>query len=115
MKFVYEKFSCDVDIFRQGDDIIVRFYNGQNEPAADEIVNLVFVDPGYGYLQLKCKGEHEGLLSGFLDESWFVSEEMVDAAIAFIESLSPHSHGIYLPYHVARFKRTDYVEYNGEY
>ncbi|MFS0870313.1 hypothetical protein [Paenibacillus xylanilyticus] len=114
MRFEYQNFSCDVDVFRRELDIVVRFYDGSREPAEEEIVNLVIADPGYGYLMLKFKGD-AALLSGFLDESVFASDEMVEAAIDFIEHLSPYSQSVYMPYHVARFRQTSYVEYNGEY
>ncbi|GAA0741541.1 hypothetical protein [Clostridium oceanicum] len=114
MKFVYENFSCDVDIFYREQDILVRFYNSSKEQNEDEIDNLVIVHPGYGYLLLKFKGD-AGLLSGYLEETVFSSDELVDAAIEFLENLSPLSGKVYLPHHVDRVKLTSYVEYNGEY
>ncbi|WP_297429866.1 hypothetical protein [Clostridium sp.] len=114
MKFEYKNFSCDVEIFKKDLDILVRFYDKSNEQNEDEIVNLVIVDPGYGYLLLKFKG-NSGLLSGYLNESIFSSDELVDAAINFIESLSPLSEYAYIPHHVDRVKLTSFVEYNGEY
>ncbi|WP_143152504.1 hypothetical protein [Clostridium cavendishii] len=92
----------------------MRFYDSTNEQNEDEITNLVIVDPGYGYLLLKSKGD-AALLSGFLDEAVFSSDELVDAAINFLESLSSVSVDVYTPYHVDRVKLTSYVEYNGEY
>lgn len=114
MKFEYQKFSCNVDVFHRDLDMIVRFYDGSREPAEEEIVDLVIADPGYGYIILKYKGD-AALLSGFLNESVFASDEMVEAAIDYVERLSPHSQSVYMPYHVSRFKPTSYVEYNGEY
>ncbi|WP_099192374.1 hypothetical protein [Tepidibacter mesophilus] len=114
MKFEYESFSCDVDIFYREHDILVRFYDSSREQNEDETVNLVIVDPGYGYLLMKFKGDG-GLLSGYLDETVFSSDELVYAAIEFLESLSPLSEEVYLPHHVDRVKLTSYVEYNGEY
>lgn len=114
MKFNYESFSCDVDTFYNNQDILVRFYDSCKEPEEDEIINCVIVDPGYGYLNLKYKGD-SALLSGLLDENVFFSDELVEAAINYIENLSPNSTSIYIPYHIARFKKTSYVEYNGEY
>ena len=114
MRFEYENFKCDADIFNNDNDIIVRFYNKSKEQREDEIVNLVIVDPGYGYLHLKFKGD-TGLLSGYLDENVFFSDELVNAAINFVEGLWPLSGGAYIPYHVARVKLTSYVEYNGEF
>lgn len=115
MKFTFENFSCDVDIFYRDQDIVARFYDSSKEQNKDEIINLVLVDPGYGYLHLKLKGDDAALLSGFLDESVFLTDDMVEAAINYIEGLSPHSKNRYIPNHVARIKQTSYVEYNGEY
>lgn len=114
MKFVHDTFSCDVDIFQNDKDLVVRFYDKLKEQDEEEIVNLVLVDPGYGYLSLKFKGEN-GLLSGFLDENLFSTDAAVAAAIAFVENLSPLSPHAYIPHHVRRFKTTSFVEYNGEY
>lgn len=113
--FKYKHFSCDVDIFRNQKDIIVRFYDKSKEQSEAKITDLVIVEPGYGYICLKFKGDHEGLLSGFLDRDIFHDENMVDPAITFVESLSPLSDGAYLPYHIDLISRDSYVEYNGEY
>ena len=113
MKFQHENFSCDVDIFTSGDDLLVRFYDSSTEQNEEQIGQLVFVEPGYGVICLKFKGQ-DGLLSGFLDESVF-SEAAVESAIDFVEKLSPRSNEAYIPYHVRRFKVTSYIEYNGEY
>lgn len=114
MEFKFNDFSCDVDVFYRDKDLLVRFYDSSKEQEEGEIINLVLVDPGYGYLFLKLKGD-SGLLGGYLDENIFSSDEIVEAAISFIQSLSPLSMNIYLPYHVDRVKLTSYVEYNGEY
>ncbi|MBU7318898.1 hypothetical protein [Paenibacillus oleatilyticus] len=115
MKFIFNNFTSDVEIFnKDNDDFVVRFYDKAKEQNEDEIINLVIVDPGYGYISLKIKGEG-ALLSGFLDEDIFITEEMVDAAINYIEDLIPHAKNRYMPYHVVRFKKASYVEYNGEY
>lgn len=114
MKFTFESFSCDVDVFLKDQDIIIRFYDRSREQEEEEIINLVIVDPGFGYLCLKVKGE-DALLSGYLDESIFQTNEIVDAAIEFIQDLSPSTKNCYMPYHVALFRRTSFIEYNGEY
>ena len=114
MKFLYRDFSCDVDIFKNGDDILVRFYDKRKEQKAEEIINLVIVDPGYGYISLKFKGE-DGLMGGFLWEDVFSDEGMVNAVIEFVESLSPKSENAYIPHHIDLVKKEGYVEYNGEY
>lgn len=114
MRFEHGSFSCDVEIFYKESDVLVRFYDSSNEQKEDEIVNLVVVDSGYGYIMLKIKGD-AGLLSGFLIESVFSSDELVEAAINFVETLSPLSGKIYIPHHVDRIKATSFIEYNGEY
>lgn len=113
MKFQYEDFSCDVDIFKNGEDLIVRFYHKFMEQSEDQVVNLVIVESGFGYICLKFKGD-DGLLSGFLDKNVFCNEDIVDAAIEYVESLSPKSRFAYLPHHVDLVLRDGYVEYNGE-
>lgn len=115
LKFHYDSFTCDIDTYYNDQDIIVRFYDSSKEQKVDEIVNLVIVDPGYGYLHLKYKGDDSALLSGLLDEDVFKTDELVDAAINFIEYLSPDLKSRYVPYHIDRFKKTSFVEYNGEY
>ncbi len=115
MEFSYSGFSCEADIYRNGDDIVVRFYNQEREHTDQQIVDLVVVDPGFGYMCLKFKGEYGGLLSGFLNERFFISDQMVKAAIDFVENLSPLSAKVYLPHQVVCFKPVSYVEYNGEY
>ena len=112
--FEYENFSCDVDLFKNGNDLIVRFYDKSKEQSEEEIVGLVIVEPGHGYMCLKFKGD-DGLLSGWLDKNIFLKQNMVESAIAFVESLSPLSAGAYLPHHVDLILRDSYVEYNGEY
>lgn len=112
MKFEFENFVCDVDFFLCDNDIAVRFYDKSHEQNEDQIHDLVIVNPGYGYLVFKQKGD-DGLLSGFLDETVFKSDEIVEAAVDFLEGLANFKG--YIPYHVDRFKPTSYVEYNGEY
>ena len=114
MKFEYENFACDVDIFYRNNDILVRFYDRLKEQEEHQIVNLVIVGSDYGYLILKIKGD-SGILSGFLNETVFSSDEMVEAAINFLENLSPIARQVCIPHHVERVKLTSYVEYNGEY
>ena len=114
MKFNFEKFTCDVDVFRNGDDLIARFYDKNTEQDSHEIVDLVIVDPGFGYISLKFKGD-DALLGGLLYKHVFSSEAMVCAAIEFIESLSPKANGAYIPHHIDLVSRVNYIEYNGEY
>ena len=114
MKFQFQDASCDVDVFRHEHDLVVRFYDQTKEHSADELCNLVIVDPGYGYISMKYKGTN-ALLSGFLDAQFFDSDDMMNAAIEFVESLSPLSADAYIPHHVRRFRDVGYIEYNGEF
>jgi hypothetical protein len=113
MKFQHEGFRCDVEVFTNGDDLLVRFFDSSREQDEEQICNLVIVDPGFGVLCLKFKGQ-DALLSGFLDESAF-SEAAARSAIEFVERLSPRSAAAYIPHHVRRFRATSFIEYNGEY
>ncbi|WP_158082249.1 hypothetical protein [Paenibacillus ferrarius] len=63
----------------------------------------------------ELKGDDSSLLSGFLDERVFLTDDMVEAAINYIEGLSQNAQNRYIPNHVARIKQTSIVEYNGEY
>jgi len=114
LEFSYGQFTCDIDVFFYDDDVLIRFYDASKEQSEEKITDLVIVDPGFGFLCLKLKGE-SALLSGYLVKDVFVSEEMVSAAIDFIEGLSPKYKNIYIPYHIALVKQVGYVEYNGEY
>ncbi|MNI54970.1 hypothetical protein D3C73_1098930 [compost metagenome] len=75
---------------------------------------MVVLDSSFGYLYLKFKGD-AALLSGYLNEIIFSSDEMVDAAIEFVVELAPQSKNLYMPYHISRVRETSFVEYNGEY
>ena len=111
--FQHENFTCDVDVFCRGDDLVVRFYHKSNEQEDEEIHDLVVVDPGLGFICLKFKGD-EGLLSGCLDHVVF-SEAAVLKAIDFVQALSPRSANAYIPYRVRLFEASGFIEYNGEY
>lgn len=65
MKFTYLEFSCDVDVFEKEDGILLRFYDSSSEQSEDEIVDMVIVNSGFGFLCLKVKGE-SGLISGYI-------------------------------------------------
>ncbi len=114
MKFQFGGCTCNVDIFEKEDDIVVRFFDKKKEHNEKDIVDLVIVDPGYGYLSLKFKGQ-EALLSGFLDESFFHSNELVEFAIDFIKALTKKSNNAYIPHHIRKMRYTKTIEYNGEY
>ncbi|MEJ8302722.1 hypothetical protein [Saccharibacillus sacchari] len=114
MKFQYENFSCDVETFEREQDIMIRFYDAAKEPDKNRISDLVIVDPGYGYLCLKFKGD-AALLGGYLNEAFFKSDDAMEAVVAFIENLYPQTQNVYMPYHIDRVRKTGDVEYNGEY
>ena len=114
MKFHFKQFICDVDVFQNEDGILLRFYDGTKEQIVEEIVNLVIVDSGYGFLCLKVKGE-DGLISGYLNRDVFTSDDMVYAAVEFLKNLFPKFTGGYVPYHIDRVQFVDCIEYNGEY
>ena len=114
MEFNCGDFACEVDVFTSGEDVVVRFYDKAREHQELEIINLVVVDPGYGYLCLKFKGD-AGLLSGLLDERFFADDRLINQAIEFVEALSPRAKSTYIPHHIDRVRRTTFVEYNGEY
>jgi hypothetical protein len=114
VEFRHGAFSCAVEIFRRGDDIVVRFFDAARDHAAEQIMNYVVCDPGLGFLCLRFKGEN-GLLSGFLVDTVFANEAIVEAAVDFTMSLSPKSESAYIPFHIDRIRLASYVEYNGEY
>ena len=115
MKFKVNNFFCDVDVYRNETDLVIKFYDKSKEHAEEQICNLVIVDPGYGYINLKLIGKDSGLLSGFLDENIFTTDDMIEGAIDFVQSLSPEARNAYVPHRVCKVKLTGYVEYNGEY
>ena len=114
MIFNYKNFSCQAEKYKLDDkSFIIKFFDKNKEHSESEIKDYVVVDAGYGYISLKFKGE-DALLSGFLDESIFTDENMIDSAIEFVESLSPFSKNAYIPYNVMTIKITGSIEYNGE-
>lgn len=115
MKFIYQDFSCDTEKYDLNEkSFIIKFFDQQKEHAAHQIVNYVLVDPGFGYICLKFKGE-EALLSGFLNEAIFSNDLMISAAIEYVQSLSPFSDVAYIPHQVMKVTCTGSVEYNGEF
>ncbi len=114
MKFTGTSFSCEVAIFRDGADLVVRFYDQAKEHTPAQLHDLVIANPGYGYLCLKFIGP-DALLTGFLDEAVFATDALVLEAIDWVERLAPGAAGAYIPHHVRRFTSTSFVEYNGEY
>ena len=113
-KFECGDFSCDVAIYKNGKDIVVRFYDKEAEHTEEEICNYVVVAAGYGYLCLHLKGEMAGLLSGFLVGEIFTTNAMMSSAIEFVLNLIPDAHNRYIPYNVHKIEKTGYVQYNGE-
>ncbi len=114
MKFIYKDFACDAEKYDLDEkSFIIKFFNREREHKAHEIIDYVFVDPGFGYICLKFKGE-DALLSGFLDERIFTDDSIIKAAIRYVESLSPFSDLAYIPHNIMKIKCTGSVEYNGE-
>ena len=62
MQFESHTFKCDVDIYRSNDGVAVRFYDRSREQSEDQIVNLVIVQPPFGYLSLKYIGDSHDFL-----------------------------------------------------
>jgi len=112
MKFKFENFSCDVQIFKDNEDMIMRFYDKNLEHKEKDICDYVLADPGFGFLCLKKKGQ-DGLLTGFLDNKIFSNNNIVDAAIEFLEKTAKADG--YIPHQVLRVKTVKINEYNGEF
>ena len=114
MKFKANDFSCDVEKYKLDDkSFVVKFFDKGKEHSEEQICDYVLVEPGYGYICLKYKGK-DALLSGFLNEDTF-TDEMIQIAIDFVESLSPYSDDAYIPHNIMKVKITGTVEYNGEF
>jgi hypothetical protein len=113
-EFRHGDFVCDVEVSSNGDDLVVRFFGRAHDHEVGQIRGLVIADPGIGFLALRFKGD-AALLTGFLQEHRFADPGRVEAAIEFLESLSPKAANAYIPHHVDLFRNTTYVEYNGEY
>ena len=114
-RFEYKSAACEVDIFRQGRNIILRFFDPSKEQTPEQMINLVIVNDSYGFLHLKYIGEHSAIIDGYLNESFFFEPRMVQAAIDLIFELFPEAESAYVPHHVSTVKITGYDEYNGEY
>lgn len=114
MKFKVNNFSCDIEKYKLDDkSFVIKFFNKEKEHSEEQICDYVLVEPGFGYIYLKYKGE-DALLSGFLDENTF-TDEMIHIAIDFVESLSPYSNDAYIPHNIMKVKISGTVEYNGEF
>lgn len=90
-------------------------FDRKKEHTESEIRDLVIADPGYGFVCVKMKGEDSGLISGYLDSRYFITEEMVDSLLEKIEEYVPDLKDRYVPYHIELVEFKKYVEYNGEY
>ena len=115
MKFLYNDFECDIEVFIKENDYIFRVFDSKKEIAESEIHDLVIADAGYGFICAKMKGEDSGLISGYLDSRYFTSEDMVDSLLERIEEYVPDLKDRYVPYHIELVEFKKYVEYNGEY
>ncbi len=109
----YKKKECDIEVFRNDDGIVVKFFNKTIEPKSDKICDYVYVDAGYGYISLKRKGE-DGILSGLLKKEFFSNESIIYQAIDFVEALMPTIKDAYIPYNLERIQVFDSLTYTGE-
>jgi len=109
----YEEKECDVEIFKNENGIVVKFFNKNVEPKEDEMRDYVFVDTGYGYISLKQKGE-DGILSGFLKKDFFSNELIILQASDFVESLNPEMKDAYIPHNFERIQKYDSLTWTGE-
>lgn len=113
MIFKYQEHKCDVEIYSNEEGIIVKFFNKEKEPKDNQIVDYVYVESGYGYINLKRKGE-EGVLSGFLKKDFFVNSRMVNLAIDFVIQQLPNMGEAYIPYNLERVVVSDAAIWTGE-
>jgi hypothetical protein len=107
---------------------MARFYARSKERKVERMRDYVYVNPSYGYISIKIKTveisnytqegvlenqqqESVSLVSGFLDERVFTSEEMVKVAVYFLIDLIGDN-GYY--YNLSLVKTVSFVEYNGE-
>ena len=109
----YNKKECDVEVFKNENGIVVKFFDKNIEPQDDKIVDYVFVDAGYGYVSLKRKNE-DGILSGFLQKDFFSNESIIHRIKDFVEQLMPEMKDAYIPYNFERITMFDSLNYTGE-
>ncbi|MCL2386818.1 MAG: hypothetical protein FWC89_04610 [Defluviitaleaceae bacterium] len=111
MKFTHGDFVCDVDMFRNKDDIVLRFYDATKEYG---ISDYTCVDSGYGFLCLKIKDKDGmGIVSGYLNVDVFSNDNIILEAIEFLEKQSI-ANDYCNPYRVECVKLGAFVDYTGE-
>ena len=118
MKFVfnvkgYDRKECDVEVFKNEHGIAVKFFNKNDEPNDNEVINYVFVEAGYGYISLKRKS-NDAIISGYLRREFFSNESIISRAKDFVESLVPEMKDAYIPYNFERITVFDRLTYTGE-
>lgn len=114
-KYAYENFTCEIKIFQNENEYIVKFYDKTKDVPSENMINCVFADQGYGYISLITKNDSSGLVSGFLDESVFNNEDMIENAVDFVTGMFWDENGFY-PYHIELVKiGQNYSEYNNAY
>lgn len=113
-KYVFKDKSCDIKVFRSDDEVVVRFFNSEHEISLTEIGSPCFVQAGYGYMLFQIKGESTGLASGFIDDVFFDSEEMVYDAMDFIIEFCEREDS-YVPSFFEWGKTGKFLEFNGEW
>ncbi len=109
----YKEKECDVEIFKNDNGLVVKFFNKELEPDENKICDYVYVDAGYGYLSLKRKGE-DGILSGFLNKDFFSNESIILQVRDFVELLDPDMEDAYVPYNFERIQKFDSLTWTGE-
>lgn len=105
--------ECAVEVYSNDDGIVVKFLNSSIEPKANEIINYVFVDAGYGYISLKRKNE-DAILSGLLKKEFFSHSMMIEYAIDFVVALMPEAQDAHIPYNFEQIIVVDSHYYTGE-
>ncbi|RYE59659.1 MAG: hypothetical protein EOP48_00165 [Sphingobacteriales bacterium] len=119
MKFQFGEIRCEADVFVDGRNVMVRFYDQDSENKTAREKNLVIVPTPIGFMSLKFTSAENsvmGQISGHLDERYFKTEDEIYAAIDFVKShTTEEGRQECIYHHVDRCEVTDYVEYNGEY
>ncbi|MCU0439914.1 MAG: hypothetical protein MUC49_18675 [Raineya sp.] len=122
-----------VYINRKEKIVLARFFNKNQEHKAEKTGDYVYISPDYGFMNIKIKFVEEypyyqetpqmnhsvAFISGFLDEKFFIDENMVKKAVYFvwdnIFGLLPKEYrDVAFYYHISMTKTTNHIEYTGE-
>jgi hypothetical protein len=130
---IEDNIQRSVYINRKEKLVLVRFFNKNQEHKAEKIGDYVYITPDYGFMNIKIKFVEEypyyqetpqmnhsvAFISGFLDESFFVHEDMIREVVYFVwDSIFTflpkefRDAGFY--YHISMTKTTNHIEYTGE-